>query len=107
MCRRHGSAPNVNRAPRGASRNLSEIFRKYPGGQESMNPPHQTIVIGSHEVDFSREAVLGPGGTIVPLRPRAWLVLRFLALHAGRLVSKSELMDEVWADCEVTEDSVV
>ena len=72
-----------------------------------MKPAQQTIVIGNHAVDFSREALIDPSGSIVPLRPRAWMVLRFLALHAGRLVSKSELLDEVWADCEVTEDSLV
>jgi DNA-binding winged helix-turn-helix (wHTH) protein len=72
-----------------------------------MKPSQQTIVIGNHEVDLSREALIDAGGSVVPLRPRAWLVLRFLALHAGRLVGKNELMDEVWADCEVTEDSLV
>lgn len=72
-----------------------------------MKPSQQTIVIGNHAVDLSREALIDPNGLIVPLRPRAWLVLRFLALHAGRLVGKNELMDEVWADCEVTEDSLV
>jgi DNA-binding winged helix-turn-helix (wHTH) protein len=72
-----------------------------------MNPSRQTIIIGGHAVDFSREALIDPDGSIVPLRPRAWLTLKFLALHAGRLVTKSELMDEVWADCEVTEDSLV
>ena len=72
-----------------------------------MKPAQQTIVIGRHAVDLSREALIDPGGAIVPLRPRAWMVLRFLALHAGRLVGKSELMDEVWADCEVTDDFLV
>jgi DNA-binding winged helix-turn-helix (wHTH) protein len=72
-----------------------------------MNPSRQKIVVGNHAVDFSREALIGPDGSIVLLRPRVWLVLRFLALHAGRLVGKGELMDEVWADCEVTEDSLV
>jgi DNA-binding winged helix-turn-helix (wHTH) protein len=92
-----------------------EIFPKFSESilvaKHQMNPSRQTIVIGSHAVDFTvdftREALIDPSGAIVPLRPRAWLVLRFLALHAGRLVSKSELMDEVWADCEVTEDSLV
>ena len=51
--------------------------------------------------------MIAPCGTVIPVRPRAWLVLRFLALHAGRLVGKSELMDEVWSDCVVTEDSLV
>jgi DNA-binding winged helix-turn-helix (wHTH) protein len=72
-----------------------------------MKPSQQTIVIGNHAVDLSREALIDAGGSIVPLRPRAWMVLRFLALHAGQLVGKNELMDEVWADCEVTEDSLV
>jgi DNA-binding winged helix-turn-helix (wHTH) protein len=72
-----------------------------------MKPSQQTIVIGNHAVDLSREALIDAGGSIVPLRPRAWMALRFLALHAGRLVGKNELMDEVWADCEVTEDSLV
>ena len=89
-----------------------EIFPKFSeshlsAAKDQMNPSRQTIVIGNYAVDFSREALIGPSGSIVPLRPRAWLVLRFLALHAGRLVGKSELMDEVWADCEVTEDSLV
>ena len=26
---------------------------------------------------------------------------------AGRLVRKNEILDEVWSDCEVTEDSLV
>jgi len=72
-----------------------------------MKTSQQTIVIGNHAVDLSREALIDPNGSIVPLRPRAWMVLRFLALRAGRLVGKAELMDEVWADCEVTEDSLV
>jgi DNA-binding winged helix-turn-helix (wHTH) protein len=72
-----------------------------------MKPSQQTIVIGNHAVDLSREELIDAGGSNVPLRPRAWMVLRFLALHAGRLVGKNELMDEVWADCEVTEDSLV
>src|SRR5260221_1511772 len=72
-----------------------------------MKPSQQMILIGNHAVDLSREALIDASGSIVPLRPRAWMVLRFLALHAGRLVGKNELMDEVWADCVVTEDSLV
>jgi DNA-binding winged helix-turn-helix (wHTH) protein len=86
---------------------LPKFSESIPAATKQMNPSRQTIVIESHTVDFSREALIDPSGSIVPLRPRAWLVLRFLALHAGRLVSKNELMDEVWADCEVTEDSLV
>src|SRR5260370_4632319 len=72
-----------------------------------MKPSQQMILIGNHAVDLSREALIDASGSIVPLRPRAWMVLRFLALHGGRLVGKSELTDEGWADCVVTEDSLV
>src|SRR5439155_22591351 len=70
-------------------------------------PSQQTIVIGDRTVDLSREVLIDASGAIVPLRPRVWLVLRFLALHAGRLAGTDELMDEVWADCVVTEDARV
>src|SRR5215471_4944134 len=66
-----------------------------------------SIVVGDRTLDLSRELVIDGRGDVVPLRPRAWLVLRLLATRAGLLVSKDEIMDEVWPDCEVTEDSLV
>jgi TolB-like protein len=66
-----------------------------------------SIVVGDRIVDFARELLLDGRGDMVPLRPRAWLVLRLLALRAERLVGKDEILDEVWSDCEVTEDSLV
>jgi TolB-like protein/Tfp pilus assembly protein PilF len=67
---------------------------------------HQ-IVVGDRTVDLSRKLLLDGRGNFVPLRPRAWSVLQLLATRAGRLVSKEEILDEVWSDCEVTEDSLV
>ncbi len=32
----------------------------------------------------------------VPLRPKAWAVLQYLAEHPGRLVTKEELLEAVW-----------
>ena len=66
-----------------------------------------SIVVGDRIVDLAREVLCDERGDVVPLRPRAWLVLRLLATRAGRLVGKDEIMDEVWLDCEVTEDSLV
>jgi DNA-binding winged helix-turn-helix (wHTH) protein len=67
----------------------------------------QVVSIGDRLVDLGRDALLDNRGDVVPLRPRAWLVLKFLAQRAGRLVGKNELLEEVWADCVVTEDSLV
>ena len=64
-----------------------------------------SIVVGDRTVDLARETLRDERGDIVPLRPRAWAVLRLLATRAGQLVGKDEIMDEVWSDCEVTEDS--
>ena len=46
-------------------------------------------------------------GEAVPLRPKCYKVLEYLVRHAGVLVSKSELLDAVWPDVVVTEDSLV
>jgi DNA-binding winged helix-turn-helix (wHTH) protein len=43
------------------------------------------------------------GDEVVALEPRAVRVLRHLARHAGRVVSKEELLDEVWPDTYVTD----
>jgi TolB-like protein/Tfp pilus assembly protein PilF len=66
-----------------------------------------SIVVGDRIVDLARETLRDGRGDVVPLRPRAWAVLRLLAARHGQLVGKDEIMDEVWSDCEVTEDSLV
>jgi TolB-like protein len=66
-----------------------------------------SIVLSERTIDLGRELLVDGRGDIVPLRPRAWLLLRLLAMRVGRLVSKDEIMDEVWPNCEVTEDSIV
>jgi DNA-binding winged helix-turn-helix (wHTH) protein len=66
-----------------------------------------SIVVGDRTVDLARELLLDGRGNIVPLRPQAWSVLRLLAQRVGCLVNKDEILDEVWSDCNVTEDSLV
>lgn len=67
----------------------------------------RTVPVGDRIVDLDRDTLLDRHGAVIALRPRAWLVLKFLAQRAGRLVEKNELLEEVWADCVVTEDSLV
>jgi TolB-like protein/DNA-binding winged helix-turn-helix (wHTH) protein len=43
----------------------------------------------------------------VALRPKTFALLRYLATHPGRLVSKDELLAAVWPDVVVTDDSLV
>jgi TolB-like protein/DNA-binding winged helix-turn-helix (wHTH) protein/Flp pilus assembly protein TadD len=57
-------------------------------------------------LDTERQ-LLVRGNEAVRLRPRTYDVLVYLATHAGRLVSKQELMNAVWGDIAVTDDSLV
>jgi DNA-binding winged helix-turn-helix (wHTH) protein len=55
------------------------------------------LVFGSCSLDRDKRPAERDGRN-VPLTPRAFDVLRYLAEHAGRLVTKQELFDAVWAD---------
>src|SRR5262249_1378211 len=39
----------------------------------------------------------------IPLKPKTFTVLRYLVAHAGRLVTKEELLDALWPDVHVTD----
>jgi DNA-binding winged helix-turn-helix (wHTH) protein len=45
-------------------------------------------------------------GRTIPLRPKTWGVLLYLAQRPGMLVSKDELLDVVWPDVAVTPDTL-
>jgi DNA-binding winged helix-turn-helix (wHTH) protein len=57
-------------------------------------------------VDLAADELRTAKGEHVELRPRSFAVLRLLAEHAGRLVTKDELITKVWDDVAVTEDSL-
>jgi TolB-like protein/DNA-binding winged helix-turn-helix (wHTH) protein len=54
-----------------------------------------------------RRQLLIHGADEIRLRPRTYDVLVHLVTHAGRVVGKSELMESVWKDVAVTDDSLV
>jgi TolB-like protein/DNA-binding winged helix-turn-helix (wHTH) protein/Flp pilus assembly protein TadD len=61
-------------------------------------------------LDFTldpRRQLLIHGADEIRLRPRTYDVLVHLVTHAGRVVGKSELMEAVWKDVAVTDDSLV
>jgi predicted ATPase/DNA-binding winged helix-turn-helix (wHTH) protein len=47
------------------------------------------------------------GGEEVKLRPKVYETLKYLVEHPGRLIGKQELMQAVWPDAFVTDDSLV
>jgi formylglycine-generating enzyme required for sulfatase activity/DNA-binding winged helix-turn-helix (wHTH) protein len=57
-------------------------------------------------LDLTRGCLRGPDHDI-DLRPKAFEVLRHLAVNAGRLVPKQELYEAVWPNVFVSDDSLV
>ena len=67
--------------------------------------PGETIVFSPFCLDL-RAGQLLRGAEPVPLRPRTFAVLRHLVERPGALVTKRELLDVVWADAAVTENTL-
>ena len=57
------------------------------------------------EVD-ERNFSVTKAGEVLPLEPKVFKVLQFLLHHAGRVVTKDELLEAVWNDCSVSESSL-
>ncbi len=55
----------------------------------------------------SRRQLLLRGTASIRLRPQTYDVLSYLVSQAGRLVSKRELVEAVWGEVAVTDDSLV
>jgi len=53
-----------------------------------------------------RRGQLTNAGAPVPLRPKTWSVLVYLAERPGTLVTREELLDAVWPDVAVTPDTL-
>jgi DNA-binding winged helix-turn-helix (wHTH) protein len=56
-------------------------------------------------LDCGRVSLTGADGEIA-LRPKTFEVLRFLVENAGRLVARDEVIDAVWRNVTVTEESL-
>jgi DNA-binding winged helix-turn-helix (wHTH) protein len=63
------------------------------------------LAFGDLELDLSLFE-LRLHGPRVPLEPQAFDVLRYLVEHRDRVVSKEELMDQIWGGRFVTETAV-
>jgi predicted ATPase/DNA-binding winged helix-turn-helix (wHTH) protein len=61
---------------------------------------------GEFTLDVVRGCVLKAGEEI-KLRPKVYETLKYLVEHPGRLIGKQELMQAVWPDAFVTDDSLV
>jgi DNA-binding winged helix-turn-helix (wHTH) protein/TolB-like protein/Flp pilus assembly protein TadD len=58
------------------------------------------------ELDSGRAELRGPDGEAVKLRPKTCAMLSLFAARAGQVLSKQELMDAVWPNVHVGDDSL-
>jgi predicted ATPase/DNA-binding winged helix-turn-helix (wHTH) protein len=65
-----------------------------------------TYQFGEFTLDVARGCVLKAGQEI-KLRPKVYETLKYLVENSGRLVGKKELIQAVWPDAFVTDDSLV
>lgn len=65
------------------------------------------LPVAGHVLDLGADELRDGAGHVVELRPQVFQVLRFLALNAGRVVAKDELLAAVWPGLVVTDDSLV
>lgn len=58
------------------------------------------------ELDGRRAELRDAGGSPIRLRPKSFDMLHLFAANAGRVVSKQELMEAIWPNIHVGEDSL-
>lgn len=58
------------------------------------------------ELDQQRAELRGADGVAIKLRPKTFEMLRLFAANGGRILSKQELMEAVWPNVHVGEDSL-
>jgi DNA-binding winged helix-turn-helix (wHTH) protein/tetratricopeptide (TPR) repeat protein len=58
------------------------------------------------ELDLERVELRGPDGEAIKLRPQTFAMLTLFAANAGRVLSKQELMEAVWPNVHVGDDSL-
>ncbi|MFC7736849.1 winged helix-turn-helix domain-containing protein [Roseomonas sp. GCM10028921] len=64
------------------------------------------LLFAGFRLDPARGCLRGPGGGALLLRSKSFDVLRHRLEHPGRLVSREELMQAVWPEVVVTDDSI-
>lgn len=104
----HWCAATGAGAERGCAR-LGVTLARMPNQMSPLdglrNPMVNALRFQSFTLDLDRLSLRGPSGD-VDLRPKSFEVLRYLVEHAGRVVTKDEVIKAVWPDVTVTDESL-
>lgn len=88
----------------------AEIGTKTKPGAAGDDEPAPISYGALHFADFDVDLDRGElrvSDTVIALRPKSFALLVYLARHPGRLLTKDELIEAVWPDVAVTDDSLV
>jgi TolB-like protein/DNA-binding winged helix-turn-helix (wHTH) protein len=72
---------------------------------EALPKTTRPVRFGRFELDLQR-GTLKADGADISLRPKTFALLAHLATNPGRLISKAELMEAIWPNVVVTDDSL-
>src|SRR4051794_389249 len=93
---------------RGGSMNyeppVNEHELKAPASSRGRGSP--VVRFANFEFDFERDQ-LRRKGVLIALSPKPGALLRYLLANPQRVVSKTELMQNLWGSVVVTDDSLV
>jgi TolB-like protein len=70
------------------------------------DPFPSEVQLGSLGADIQRGCLIGPDGQQIWLRPKTWNVLRHLIRNVGSVVSRADLLETVWPEVFVSDDSL-
>jgi DNA-binding winged helix-turn-helix (wHTH) protein/tetratricopeptide (TPR) repeat protein len=66
----------------------------------------QVLCFAGFELDTERARLRGPGGETIRLRPKSFDMLQLFVTNAGRVLSKQDLIDAIWPNVHVGDDSL-
>ena len=64
------------------------------------------LCFAGFELDPQRARLRGPGGEAIRLRPKSFDMLQLFVTNAGRVLSKQDLIDAIWPNVHVGDDSL-
>lgn len=64
------------------------------------------LCFAGFELDADRARLRGPNGEAIRLRPKSFDMLRLFATNAGRVLSKQDLIEAIWPNVHVGDDSI-
>jgi DNA-binding winged helix-turn-helix (wHTH) protein/tetratricopeptide (TPR) repeat protein len=64
------------------------------------------LCFAGFELDTERARLRGPDGEAIRLRPKSFDMLQLFAANAGRVLSKQDLIEKIWPNIHVGDDSL-